>query len=312
MRDMHETHNWARPTASARVRENKQQESIAKTKLEIATLLQSGKDERARIKVMQWLREEATAEVLEILQTICELLSQRMKQIDEEKHCPGELLGLVHSAIYCEARLDLPELTDFKHQIKLKYGKDWVSDAANDGRRLVNPKIVVALGAVMPDSNLIDGRLEVVAQQHNLAWRSPALEQLRQEDSRASQALIKECVTPPSFNINAPPGQIGLLSRPAGVFPSVHRPLTPRQDGMTPPRDLSPFGGYGGGPPQWGERTPVGLSPYSPQPGLHSPSPHTGMMDFVPTPQQTTHQPSGSDLLARLQQLNVPSRSGRP
>ena len=105
---------------------NKKENLLVKTKRGIAQLIAEEKVQSARIKVEGVLREEALLRVYEWLQMMCDLIHQRVKQIEaSKKDCPEDLLESVCTILYCAKRVDIPELTVIGGQFKAKWGDKW-------------------------------------------------------------------------------------------------------------------------------------------------------------------------------------------
>lgn len=69
-----------------KLQKNKKDNNIKNNKREIAELLKNGKDESARIKVENIIREDFVIEAYEILELFCELLLARLGVIQISKY----------------------------------------------------------------------------------------------------------------------------------------------------------------------------------------------------------------------------------
>lgn len=74
---------------------NKKVNSIKLQKRQVAELLQQQKDESARIKVENLIREDYTIEALDILELFCDLLQTRLQLIVESKYVSRHLFVTV-------------------------------------------------------------------------------------------------------------------------------------------------------------------------------------------------------------------------
>ena len=105
---------------------SKMENALVKTKRAIATLINQDKIQSARIKVEGVLREENLIRVYEWLQMMCDLIHQRVKQIEvAKKDCPEDLLESICTLMYCANRVDIPELKEICGQFKAKWGDKW-------------------------------------------------------------------------------------------------------------------------------------------------------------------------------------------
>jgi vacuolar protein sorting-associated protein IST1 len=77
---------------------------------EIADLLGKGKDESARIRVENIIREDLTVEALELMELYTETLLARFGLLETMRHCDPALSEAVNTVIYASPRIEVPEL----------------------------------------------------------------------------------------------------------------------------------------------------------------------------------------------------------
>ena len=82
----------------------------AQQRREIATLLEKGKDESARIRVEHIIREDFNSEALEILELYCDLLLARIGVVEQMKECDSSIAEAVNTIIYAAPRAGVQEL----------------------------------------------------------------------------------------------------------------------------------------------------------------------------------------------------------
>ena len=140
---------------------NKKSAAVKSQKREIAKLLGDQKEEKARITVEHVIREDFLIEAQELLELLCELVHERLKQISSQKECPAELKEAVCSLIWCATKVDIEEMTMIKRQLGRKYGSKFVSDAEDNVDNCVNARLVQKL-SVLPPSAFLVGKNDTV------------------------------------------------------------------------------------------------------------------------------------------------------
>jgi vacuolar protein sorting-associated protein IST1 len=160
-------------TAIARMQlqRNKMGNVVKVQKRAIAALLESGKDESARIKVEHIIREDFLMEALEILELFCELLLARAPVIESQKELPTELSEAIHTLLYASYRVDVQELGQLREDLELKYGKTLKKIALENTEGSVNPRVINKLATAAPEQFLVIQYLKEIAKQHNVDWQ---------------------------------------------------------------------------------------------------------------------------------------------
>jgi len=140
---------------------------------EIAKLLDEKppQEEKARIRAEALIRDDGTIEAYEILQLSCELLSERIKLLSSEKHCPEDLKGTISTLMWASNRVDIPELMEIRKQFKAKYGKKFEADALENKDGICNERIMARLSFQPPSAFLVHTYLEKIADQFNVDWK---------------------------------------------------------------------------------------------------------------------------------------------
>jgi vacuolar protein sorting-associated protein IST1 len=111
---------------------NKKANSIKIQKREAAALMEKQKDESARIKVENIIREDYAIEALEIIELFVELLLSRIQVIVEAKTCPHDLKEAITTMCYAATRLEIKEFENIREQFAFKFGKDFVRNASEN------------------------------------------------------------------------------------------------------------------------------------------------------------------------------------
>ncbi|KAK8509061.1 hypothetical protein V6N13_062115 [Hibiscus sabdariffa] len=151
---------------------NKREARFKQLKKELAELLESGKDQTARIRVEHVVNEEKIMAAYDLLEIYCELIAARMQMIESQKNCPIDLKEAISSVIFASARCEeIPELKEVTTHLTAKYGKDFASAAlelrpdCGVGRLLVEKLSVKA-----PDGQTKLKILTAIAEEHNIKW----------------------------------------------------------------------------------------------------------------------------------------------
>ena len=123
--------------AVSRLRMVQQKETaLAKqARRQMAQLLEAQKEESARIRVENIIRQDILVELLEILELYCELLLARISMM-ENKECDPGLEEAVKSIIHAAPRTEIKELHQVREILVAKYGKEFALAAIenSDGK----------------------------------------------------------------------------------------------------------------------------------------------------------------------------------
>ncbi|KAJ3425932.1 ist1 [Anaeramoeba flamelloides] len=150
--------------------QQKKVNQVKNQKRAIATLLSNGKDESARIKVEQVIRDDFLCDAYEMLTLLCDLLLVRFQVLVSEKTCTEDILEAVATIIYVSKKLEVKELTILKSQFVLKYGKEFVLKHLQNKEKVVHEKIVQYLSIMIPEPRLVLQYLEEIAELHDVEW----------------------------------------------------------------------------------------------------------------------------------------------
>eukprot|EP01084_Bolivina_argentea_P289631 497381_1 len=150
---------------------SKKENALVKNKRGIAKLIAEEKIQSARIKIEGVLREENLMRVYEWLQMMCDLLHQRVKQIEvSKKECPEDLLESVCTILYCAKRVDIPELTEVGGQFKAKWGEKWFNKHIENRSGRVSKQIIEKLSPQPPKRATVDKKMKEIADKFDLDW----------------------------------------------------------------------------------------------------------------------------------------------
>ncbi|KAH6635180.1 regulator of Vps4 activity in the MVB pathway-domain-containing protein [Chaetomium sp. MPI-SDFR-AT-0129] len=162
----------------------KRDEALAKTQRRaMATLLEQGKIDSARIRVENIIRSDVTTELHEILELYCELLLARAGLLDASSAaaggpgagagavgCDPGLEEAVKSIIYAAPRTEIKELTTVRTLLAERFGKEFVLQAMENEGGGVSERVVKKLSVTPPREELVQGYLEEIAKAYGVDW----------------------------------------------------------------------------------------------------------------------------------------------
>ncbi|KAJ2763218.1 Vacuolar protein sorting-associated protein ist1 [Coemansia sp. BCRC 34490] len=157
-----------------RLYQAKQESLNAKSRREIAAVLEAGKTESARIRVEGIIREDFNIEAMELVELSCELLAARIGLVEQARSLDAKDDGVSEAAssiIYASARLDVKELVLIRELLVGKYGKEAVLRAMDGKDANVNQRLMQKLGVNAPPSELVTSYLREIADAYGVAWR---------------------------------------------------------------------------------------------------------------------------------------------
>jgi vacuolar protein sorting-associated protein IST1 len=153
---------------------NKRSNAVKIQKQKISQLLAEGKDEKARIQVEHIIRDDFTIEGYELLELMCELVHERIRQITTSTTCPQDLKEPVSSLIWAAKNVDIEELKGVAQQLRQKFGKEFSKFAEANENQEVNPRLYSKMVYKPPSSYLVLRYLEEIARAYKVDWTPSA------------------------------------------------------------------------------------------------------------------------------------------
>ncbi|KAI3996188.1 hypothetical protein MKX01_022682 [Papaver californicum] len=152
--------------------QNKRDLQLNNMRKEIAQFLQNGEEAIVQIRVEHIIRETNIWEAYSILELFCEFVLARIPILDSQRECPEELKEAIASIIFAAPRCsDLPELLQIQSLFTTKYGKEFISAAAElKPGTSVNRTIIEKLSVKAPSAEAKLSLLIEIAQKYNLQW----------------------------------------------------------------------------------------------------------------------------------------------
>lgn len=156
---------------------NKRINAVKIQKKKIADLLAENKYEKAQIQVEHIIRDDFTIEGYEVLELMCELVHERVRQITTSTTTvPVEMMEAVGSLIWAAKHVEIDELKNVRQQLKQKFGSEFIKIAeANEDGKKVNVRLINKMVYRPPSRGLVRKYLEEIAKAYNVDWTPPPL-----------------------------------------------------------------------------------------------------------------------------------------
>lgn len=158
---------------------------------DIAKLLEKGKQELARIRVEQIIREDVLIEVLEILELYCSLLVSRFGLVESVRDCDPGIKEAAATLLWCTPHLEseVKELKAISHFLIVRYGKEFVREIMEEAAKAraagpdsfpspnrtnwVSERVIVKLTTHRYEDRLVDSYLVAIAQSFGVVYNPP-------------------------------------------------------------------------------------------------------------------------------------------
>jgi vacuolar protein sorting-associated protein IST1 len=155
---------------------NKKTNLIKLQRRQVAELLVQEKDESARIKVENIIRDDYQIEALEILELFCDMLQTRLQLLAESHECPHDMKEAVTTIIYAAPRVEVPEFLNVRKLFSIKFGPQFVEKAMVNHDLTVNDKVMFKLGVKVPEPYLCVQYLKQIAEENNIEWADSSVD----------------------------------------------------------------------------------------------------------------------------------------
>ncbi|KAJ7750234.1 DUF292-domain-containing protein [Mycena metata] len=151
--------------------QQKKEAQAKASRRDIASLLERGKIETARVKSST---EDIHVELLELLELYSELLLARFGLLDQNTRepDPGIAEG-VCSIIHAAPRTELKELHVLRDILMHKYGREFSMAVMENRDGCVSDRVMRKLGNGTPSAELVDGYLTEIAKAYGVEWSPP-------------------------------------------------------------------------------------------------------------------------------------------
>ncbi|KAF8527594.1 DUF292-domain-containing protein [Hysterangium stoloniferum] len=154
-----------------RMLQEKKSAQAKSARRDIATLIERGKLETARIKVENIINEDIYVELLELIELYCELLIARfgLLEISAREPDPGIYEG-VTCVIHAAPRTEIKELHILRELLMHKFGREFSIAVMENRDGCVNERVMRKLSIVTPGPTLVDAYLDTIAKGYGIDW----------------------------------------------------------------------------------------------------------------------------------------------
>ncbi|CAK9437785.1 uncharacterized protein LODBEIA_P21630 [Lodderomyces beijingensis] len=150
-----------------------QSKKLATSKIarrQLADLLRANREQSARIRVENIIRDDIYVELLEYIELYTELILARLPQILTTATCDSSLYESVQSIIYTANYSQLRELVQVRDILAYKYGAEFTKEAMDNSGGHVPEKIYRRCDSSPPSSDLVDLYLCEIARAYGVPY----------------------------------------------------------------------------------------------------------------------------------------------
>ncbi|KAI0050630.1 DUF292-domain-containing protein [Auriscalpium vulgare] len=159
-----------------RTLQEKKEAQAKAARRDVATLLERGKTETARIRVENIINEDVYLELLELIELYCELLIARFGLVDQNTREPDPAVYEgVCCIIHAAPRTELKELHILRDLLMHKYGRESSAAVMENRDGCVSDRVMKKLSVEMPSAELVDAYLTEIAKGYGVRWTSPSM-----------------------------------------------------------------------------------------------------------------------------------------
>lgn len=165
--------------------EKKKIELNHKARKQIGDFLNTGKVDRARIRVEQIIREDYQIEAMDIIESYCDLILSRFGQLQSSNAIDEGLKTAISSIIWITPRLesDLSELKVISDQLGQKYGKPYIMACRENQLNTVNEVLIKKMNVQAPAKVLVERYLIEIAKDQKIDYK-PDKNVLKQQEAQ--------------------------------------------------------------------------------------------------------------------------------
>jgi len=137
------------------------------TKKEIAALLRSGENEKARVRCTYLIMQDNLGETLQKMTVYVNTIRLRYEMLLSQRSCPSELKESVCALVFAAPYLqDQPELLKCREMLLSRYGKAFPNDCMECNA--ISPQLISRLQARSPDPALVKFYLSSIAKENQI------------------------------------------------------------------------------------------------------------------------------------------------
>lgn len=145
----------------------------------------------------------------------------RLPLLVSQKECPLDLLPTVYTLLWCQPRVQIPELREVRKELVKKYGKEFCHKAMKNADGVVNERIIHKLSIQPPNAFLVLNYLKEIAAQYHVNWTATTTLPEPQSIGNGVPAPFQPMPAPTGFSVTAGTGSgyTDLYSANAGGLP---------------------------------------------------------------------------------------------
>ncbi|KAG9028494.1 hypothetical protein FRB95_006395 [Tulasnella sp. JGI-2019a] len=222
--------------------EEKKEALAKKARRDIATLLEKGKVETAKLRVETMINEDISLELLELLELYCELLVARFGILDMNTRDPDPAISeAICSIIHAAPRTEVKELHVLREMLTHKYGREFTVAVMENKDSCVNERVIKKLDIRTPPDSLVNAYLEEISKGYHIDWKANATTVNQDGDGGRPSGGLKDAVAPaekelePALRAEAPIKFINSAEKP-----SIPPSLPPTEDEKPSGKSSSP------------------------------------------------------------------------
>ncbi|KAJ7109785.1 regulator of Vps4 activity in the MVB pathway-domain-containing protein [Mycena epipterygia] len=232
-----------------RILQQKKEAQAKASRRDIASLLERGKIETARVKVETIINEDIHVELLELLELYSELLLARFGLLDQNTREPDPGISEgVCSIIHAAPRTELKELHVLRDILMHKYGREFSMAVMENRDGCVSDRVIRKLGNATPSAELVDAYLSEIAKAYSVEWAPPTayIEAASDQDPDgvvSQTSAVGEEVKEPTSNSDDPAATLKLPAIPPAEGDGKEKKPTEDskpKSGSNPPKKTSP------------------------------------------------------------------------
>ncbi|PBK76606.1 DUF292-domain-containing protein [Armillaria solidipes] len=186
---------------------------------DIATLIERGRIETARVKAETIINEDIHIELLELLELYCELLIARFGILDLNSREPDPAISEgVCSIIFSAPRTEVKELHVLRDLLMHKYGREFSIAVMENHDGRVSERVVRKLDIAMPSPELVNAYLAEIAKAYGVSWMSPNTPSSDDNIDDGSDGDVKRTAA----TTNSPPAYVpNAAEEPGPTLPAI-------------------------------------------------------------------------------------------
>ncbi|PWN97069.1 DUF292-domain-containing protein [Tilletiopsis washingtonensis] len=172
---------------------------------DVASLVEKGKLETARIKTEGIVAEDIHVELLEVLELYAEMLIARFALLDLPGREPdASLLEPLCALIHAAPRTELRELHALREMLMAKYTREFALRATENADGCVPSRVTDRLKAQVQQRGFVDSYIAEVCRAYNVPFSSPYLEEatLDAPPSLPSDSLAADAAAAAGNHVN--------------------------------------------------------------------------------------------------------------